>query len=395
MILAQAPNLPTNTTTIPSTVSITVYNAIASVPQSMWQAIVAEQNIYLSIAYLTALEHTMPSNITPLYSIEYTNEVPTAVYYSQLYTLTKLQIKELFVQGKYTSYQKIKHNLQQLIVHSICCKPLQILVMGNLLQSGESSISKASNNITHVINTITKQHTVDAIVIKDTTLTLAQIQSTKHIHIPITAEPCMNMEIPTSITNLTDYKALLDKKYRTKYKAAQKLIAHITHKLITRETINANESTLYNLWLQVYNQSNFKAIKIEQNFFSNMLKAMPQQYYIQAYYNQSEIISFASYYISGTTCEVQFVGMNYELLRPLKLYQNMLYNFIDLALQHKCTLLKLGRTATEIKSTVGAKPFYYNNYISIKSSLVNKIALPYINKFAKKEYTIRNPYKDV
>jgi hypothetical protein len=72
----------------------------------------------------------------------------------------------------------------------------------------------------------------------------------------------------------------------------------------------------------------------------------------------------------------------------------MLLDVVQLAIQQNIHQIHFGRTATEIKSTIGAKPVLLNAYLKINNRFYNRIT-PYILKRIKAPaFTMRNPFKD-
>jgi len=72
----------------------------------------------------------------------------------------------------------------------------------------------------------------------------------------------------------------------------------------------------------------------------------------------------------------------------------MLLDFVRFAIEHKKQQVHFGRTATEIKTTIGAQPQPLQAYLKMNNWLINA-SLPYFLKRIKPaEYTVRNPFKE-
>ena len=77
---------------------------------------------------------------------------------------------------------------------------------------------------------------------------------------------------------------------------------------------------------------------------------------MKGFYAGEELIAFSSWFeMPDNTIEAHYIGMDYELNSKLELYQNILYSFIELAIETGKQKVNLGRTAAEIKTTVGAR----------------------------------------
>ena len=60
--------------------------------------------------------------------------------------------------------------------------------------------------------------------------------------------------------------------------------------------------------------------------------------------------------ICQNNLDAHFVGINYEYNREYAVYQRMLYDYIQIAIENRLQQINFGRTASEIKSSVGAEP---------------------------------------
>jgi hypothetical protein len=67
---------------------------------------------------------------------------------------------------------------------------------------------------------------------------------------------------------------------------------------------------------------------------------------------------------------------------------------IDEAIRNKRTVVNLGRTAAEIKTTVGAKAYDLICYIKPQNTISKLIQKPFISFLQPAEWTPRNPFKE-
>jgi hypothetical protein len=71
----------------------------------------------------------------------------------------------------------------------------------------------------------------------------------------------------------------------------------------------------------------------------------------------------------------------------------MLLDFVKFAIEKEKYSIHFGRTATEIKTTIGAEPIPLHAYLKMSNRLMNA-SLPYFLKRIKPaEYVARNPFK--
>src|SRR5690606_29301821 len=108
-----------------------------------------------------------------------------------------------------------------------------------------------------------------------------------------------------------------------------------------------------------------------------------------------KIIAFASSFVTHDGClEAHYIGFNYSENGVHDLYQNILYAMIEEGIKNTCNCINLGRTASEIKTTVGAKPRDLICYIKAQNTISRMIQKPFISFLQPAAWTPRNPFKE-
>jgi hypothetical protein len=85
--------------------------------------------------------------------------------------------------------------------------------------------------------------------------------------------------------------------------------------------------------------------------------------------------------------------MNYNFINANKLYNRILYDNLQFGIEHQLHLVKYGRTATEIKTTVGAKPLAMVNFIKHQNSMINHFVPRVLKLLKAPEFITRHPFK--
>ena len=86
-----------------------------------------------------------------------------------------------------------------------------------------------------------------------------------------------------------------------------------------------------------------------------MKKSVGDKFRLWVYKDKGEVISFFTIFEDGDILDAHFLGYDPEVNHKYKLYLNMLLTMIDMASSRGFRQLQLSRTATEIKSSVGAE----------------------------------------
>jgi hypothetical protein len=286
---------------------------------------------------------------------------------------------------------------------------MRLVTCGNNFVSGEHCFAYSSKIkreeaffiLDKISNTVSKEEklrgTISATLIKDFYINHLPKEKAleKNKFIEFTVEPNMIIEIPENLGGLDDYLALYSKKYRNRAKNIFKNGVQIVKKNLSIEEIKKLEPEIYKLYENVFSNAKFKLVKLAENYFYEMKKTFADTFFVTGYFLENKLVAFDSgYFLPDDTLEAHYIGVNYEINKEHELYQNILYHFIELAISHKKKHLNLGRTASEIKSTVGAKAHELVCYIKPQNRVSKVVLNPFISFLQPTEWIPRNPFKE-
>jgi predicted N-acyltransferase len=194
-------------------------------------------------------------------------------------------------------------------------------------------------------------------------------------------DPNMVMPVNRDWQSFDDYLNALTTKYRTKAKSALKKSEPLQIVDLTAEDIETYHDDLFRLYNQVYQRADFRLGKLEATAFFQLKKQLKQCFLLKGYLLDGKLVGFQSGFYYDNKLDAHFVGIDYEFNHSHAVYQRMLYEYIRAAIDMRMTQVIFGRTAMEIKSTVGAFPVDMKCYIRHRSKAPNtllKILFGYI-----------------
>lgn len=197
----------------------------------------------------------------------------------------------------------------------------------------------------------------------------------------------------SKFSSYDDYLAALASKYRVREKRIMKLSQPIIAKMLTLEEISFLQYPIYALYKRVANKIDFKLGELDKHFFYEQKVLFPDNYFLQAYFLNDNLCGFVSLYITDHKAEVHYFGMDYALLKEHHLYQRMLYDTVQFCIEKKLSNIHFGRTAPEVKSTIGAKQFPMFGYLKHRNPVINFFIRPFTQNLKPREYQLRNPFK--
>ena len=389
--------------------TFTFYESMIEVDKSVWNEVILSSNFFLNTDYLQLIENLHKPQIAHRYAIVFQNKFPVFVCCFQVIDftadvfgglvesqITDLTSKRLKLFDKYIDKYK-----DHVIMRLVTC--------GNNFVSGEHCFAYSSEVkreeaffiLDKISNIVSKEEklrgTISATLIKD--FYINQLPKQKILEenkfIEFTVEPNMIIELPENLGGLDDYLTLYSKKYRNRAKSIFKAGAQITKQNLSVEEIKKLETEIYKLYENVFSNAKFKLVKLAPNYFHEMKKTFADTFFVTGYFLENKLVAFDSgYFLPDDTLEAHYIGVNYEINKEHELYQNILYHFIELSITHKKKHLNLGRTASEIKSTVGAKAHELVCYIKPQNRVSKVVLNPFISFLQPTEWIPRNPFKE-
>jgi predicted N-acyltransferase len=191
------------------------------------------------------------------------------------------------------------------------------------------------------------------------------------------SDPSLALTLDPRWVDFDDLLASLTSKYRVKAKRADALSSELEQVALDAQGARLWREALHATYEQVTERATFCVRATELDALPELLEAQPERYSLSAYLAQDELIGFRLSVHEGDTLYAQLVGINYEKNRTFGLYPRMLNDYIREGLERGCRVVDLGRTAGEIKSTLGALPSATELYLTHAHPLMSW-ALPYI-----------------
>jgi len=186
------------------------------------------------------------------------------------------------------------------------------------------------------------------------------------------AQPNMIFYLKNDWKNADDYVNSLSKKYRDQYKRAHKKFDGIVVRNLSFEEIQKHEATIYDLYHYVAKNAPFNSFFLSENHFSTMKKQCQNNFLLFGYFLNEKLVGFHTLLLNGTVLETYFLGYDAEVQKENMLYLNMLYNMTEFGITNGFQKIIFGRTALEIKSSIGAVPVMMSGFLFHNNSIINK-----------------------
>ena len=190
-----------------------------------------------------------------------------------------------------------------------------------------------------------------------------------------------------------DYTLALKSKYRVKANRADTKSDVLESKLLSEEDIKMYLDELQALYQNTIDNADFDAQILNLNTYTQLKNTYKDNFIVKGYFLEGKLVGFLSAMQNGDHLDAHFIGIDYSNNKEYAIYPRILNDYVRLGIETKSSQINLGRTASEIKSTLGAQPKTLTCYCRHKYALPNKILKPFIKNVHIKTFKQHQPFK--
>ena len=380
-----------------------LFNSIKEIKQD----ISFSSTIFLKQEYLISLEEAAPSGLSFKYVVIEKRGIPIGLFYFQVINLSSKDIGQII---HFEPYSKLMSGISMMIQNILFGvkkdKPHFLLICGNMCLSGEFGIASANDQQGHVIGALPDvisevTHELDKVgkviahIIKDFPQENDPVKSLVkgRKYNSLVMDPIMKMEIRSGWSSMEDYLKDLSAKYRQRYNQAFKKLQDCTIKDLNLQEMIKEQERLDQLYKAVQEKSPIQLIKPDATYLISLKKHLKDKMVFKAIYHEGKIVAFLSGINAVDHYEAHHIGIDYHYNKSHSLYLNILYLYIGLAIDSKARTLSFGRTALEMKTTVGGIPIQYDAYIKLSSGMLNSLIKHLLPEKPDQNWIPRNPFR--
>lgn len=347
---------------------------------------------HLLLPEISIVQDAGISDIMPCYIVVKSGNDIEALVYAQV-----LRVKPQYIIGN-----NLSKGMQWLSKNTLTCFNVRLLVLGNLFRHDGSFIfikneQSKLETLKSVVEYLQANIKHTAFFVKDIQEQYAPVFCNDANYNTFPNDFSMQLQVRHTWASITDYSNDLTKKYRQRVGKTQDLFKEVIVKELNLEDIELEKKTMFELYRQVTLKQSITLGLLNAEYFVLIKKILASQLHAYGFYFQNKMIGFSTAIVKDGVYDMNYIGFDYELNSPLNLYFNMLFSFLQHAIENKCHTLVMGRTALEAKAIMGCKAVPVFGYYKIKNSLLNNVAI----RFAKNTTTIqgeawrdRHPFKN-
>ena len=371
-----------------------IYDSVDDIEPEHWDSLGCCENVYYTPEFLSAFEKAN-KDIEFHYLVIMRGDEAVAFANTQIVgisieTITKnIKISERF-----------KRNINRFFLYN----NMKVMFCGNVFLSGEyGTFLKAGEDKHETFDAIAegvkdlaaKTKGLRAIFIKDFEDESLYItdELKKHDYIPMRVEPNMVITLDPEWKSFEDFKNALKSKYRVKANRADTMSEPLDIRELDENDIANDMAAMQLLYENTISNSDFNAQVLDLNTYTHLKATYNSNFIVVGYYLEGELVGFLSAMLNGKNLDAHFIGLNYELNKQYGIYPRILNDYVRLGIERQASQINLGRTASEIKSTLGALPKPLTCYIRHRKKLPNQLMKPFIRNIKIKQFKQHQPFK--
>lgn len=373
--------------------TLRIFQSVADLPED-WNIVIGNHNILLSEEYFSALEQSRPQNMECFFvGFFKENELIGGALFQYLN----------FIQHKTFQKSEVFCSIRNFMARQF---GKDVMILGNNMLTGQNGfyfdISKITSEevlplLEKAVYTMQQEiRKTSLIIYKDyQTNFVKYFEGEKHReYFRFSVQPNMILRIRESWNNFDDYINDFSKKYRARAKTAKKKLEGIIKKELQLEMIRKYQSEMNVLYQNVAENAPFNTFFLRENHFERMKENLGDNFRLFGYFSNEKLIGFYTMILNNKDIDTYFLGYEKDCQKQKQIYLNMLFDMVEFGIDKQFERIIFGRTALEIKSTIGAEPTEIFGLIKHNNFMINpflKTIFPSISP--KTEWIQRKPFK--
>jgi len=359
-----------------------IFNSTKELPEE-WNSIIGQHNIMLSEEYFRVLEESKPTNMKYSFVGFFSDE--------------DLIGGALFQYLNFIEHKSFQKGEMLCSIRNFLAKQLSkdVMILGNNMLTGQNGFyfntSKISNE--KAITLLKEASKGVANVFGKTSLVIYKDYQKSFLKnfdeeefksfYRFSVQPNMILNIKPEWKSFEDYSNDLSKKYRARLKSAKKKIEGIQKIELDIHSIKKYQNKMNILYQNVAENAPFNTFFLKENHFESMKQNLQKNFKVFGYFFNEKLIGFYTLILNNKDIDTYFLGYDKEIQKEKQIYLNMLFDMIEFGISNQFKRIVFGRTALEIKSTIGAEPVEIFGLIKHNNKA--------INPFMEKIFTSLNP----
>ncbi len=210
---------------------------------------------------------------------------------------------------------------------------------------------------------------------------------------PLRMDQAMMMDVDSAWHDLDGYQAALTAKARTRARAILDRTSDIRITDLSSADVAGFAPVMQRQFEEVVARAPFVFGHFQVSVYAPWKELHGDRLRLRGLWLNDELVGFHAAFVVGDALDAQYVGIAHDHDRRHMLYQRVLLDVLDLALQLDLKRIHLGRTAEQAKSALGALPVDLLFHVKHRDRMANRLLGPFLRSVRPSGYEQRSPFR--
>ena len=370
-----------------------IFGSVKELPTD-WNKIIGQQNIMLSEEYFHVLEESKPENMKCFFVGFFADETLIGGALFQYLN---------FIEHKTFQKDEVLCSVRNFLAKKFT---KDVMILGNNMLTGQNGFyfdtskihtDKAMSLLNDAsTNLQSKYRRSSLIIFKDYQKPFLKNFDERKFKrfFRFSVQPNMILNIKPEWKAFENYADDFSKKYRARLKSAKKKLEGIQKIELDFEAVKMHQKEMNVLYQNVAENAPFNTFFLTNHHFENIKQNLQENFKVFGYFSDDKLIGFYTLIINNQDIDTYFLGYNKEIQKEKQIYLNMLFDMTEFGITNQFKRIIFGRTALEIKSTIGAEPVEIFGLIKHNNKAINTFIEKIFSSLNPKiEWLQRKPFK--
>ncbi|KFE99715.1 hypothetical protein IX39_03365 [Chryseobacterium formosense] len=370
-----------------------IFGSVKELPTD-WNEIIGQQNIMLSEEYFHVLEESKPENMKCFFVGFFANETLIGGALFQYLN---------FIEHKTFQKDEVLCSVRNFLAKKFT---KDVMILGNNMLTGQNGFyfdtskihtDKAMSLLNDASTTLQSKYRRSSLIIfKDYQKPFLKNFDERKFKrfFRFSVQPNMILNIKPEWKAFENYADDFSKKYRARLKSAKKKLEGIQKIELDFEAVKMHQKEMNVLYQNVAENAPFNTFFLTNHHFENIKQNLQENFKVFGYFSDDKLIGFYTLIINNQDIDTYFLGYNKEIQKEKQIYLNMLFDMTEFGITNQFKRIIFGRTALEIKSTIGAEPVEIFGLIKHNNKAINTFIEKIFSSLNPKvEWLQRKPFK--
>ncbi|MFC7345526.1 8-amino-7-oxononanoate synthase [Chryseobacterium zhengzhouense] len=370
-----------------------IFSSVKELPAD-WNKIIGQQNIMLSVEYFHVLEESKPKNMK--------------CFFVGFYSGKNLIGGALFQYLSFIEHKTFQKDDVLCSFRNFLAKKFSkdVMILGNNMLTGQNGFyfdtskvptDKAILLLNEAAKNLQEKYRKSSLIIfKDYQKAfLKNFEEEKFkAFFRFSVQPNMILNIKPEWITFKNYADDFSKKYRARLKSAKRKLEGIQKIEFDLDDVKKYQKEMNILYQNVAENAPFNTFFLTDSHFKYMKMYLAENFKVFGYFLNEKLIGFYTLILNNQDIDTYFLGYDKEIQKEKQIYLNMLFDMTEFGISNHFKRIIFGRTALEIKSTIGAEPVEIFGLIKHSNKAVNLFTGKIFSSLNPRYYWVqRNPFK--